>query len=545
MGFDSLVLLPPGSRLALLVMTESHQEDHRGPGDALWRSRRRGYWIVRGRVLAKKITASCLVCRRIKTKMEQQQMADLPREIFKIPVRAFSRIQLDYAGAVMVKDQVKRRTERKCFPLLFCCLNSGGLHIQLATGYSAEEFLIQLQHFSALRGSPVYIHTDMGSQLVSAGKKLKGEPGELPDIPWDEVRASDKTRGIEFVHCPTQSQWRNGRAESAVRAVKNTLKHLTPGHSITYSEYSCLLARAADKVNQRPLGVRHHGGAEAGVCVITPHMLMSGGLVCQGEEHGKALEHDVSKLDFRMRMVEDSFALWWKNWMLQVWESLVPVAKWRTAHRNVKAGDIVIVRYTSKVTKPEFRLGQIKETFADSKGLVRDVIVITRSRRGKPEDLLEYKTRKFDEQKLPVQRLAVLLPVEERDNLPAPDDTLHLCEEDMRMPDLAEVYSRVNPSPTGPTAPTSNVPTSLDSGAEEISEPVELMVNGVQHGYVAAQTDTSEYVNKLVNHSVRLVQAGSQPHHCSECVSRHNLVYHRDSYRDIFQSQENKSEESD
>ena len=86
MGFDSLVVIPGSSRFAHLVMKKSHEEDHRGPGDELWLSKRRGYWIIRGMVLAKKISTSCLTCRRIKTKMEQQQMAVLPREIFKIPV---------------------------------------------------------------------------------------------------------------------------------------------------------------------------------------------------------------------------------------------------------------------------------------------------------------------------------------------------------------------------------------------------------------------------------------------------------------------------
>ena len=193
-------------------MLESHAEDHRGPGDALWRSRKRGYWIIRGRILAKKITTQCLTCKRIKARMEEQVMASLPTEIFQIPCKAFSRVQLDYAGAVMVKDQVKRRTQRKCFPLLFCCLNTGSLHIQLATGYSAQEFLVQLQFFSALRGTPTYIHTDMGSQLVAAGRAIT--EGDLPSLPWDEIRSSDQTRGIEFVHCPTQSQWRNMRARS-------------------------------------------------------------------------------------------------------------------------------------------------------------------------------------------------------------------------------------------------------------------------------------------------------------------------------------------
>ena len=539
MGFESLVVIPESSRLAFLIMTESHAEDHRGPGDALWRSRRRGYWIVRGRVLAKKITTGCLVCRRIKARAEQQVMADLPHEIFQIPCRAFSRVQIDYAGPVMVKDQVKRRTERRCYPLLFCCLNTGGLHIALATGYSAEEFLVQLQHFAALRGDPVYIHTDMGSQLVSAGKTLV--EGDTPNLPWDQIRASEKTRGMEFIHCPPQSQWRNGRVESAVRAMKNTLKHLIPGHQLTYAEFSCLLARAANKINQRPLGVRHHGGAEGGVCVITPHMLMSGGQVCQGQEHGRAVEKDISKLDFRMRMVEDSFALWWKNWMIQVWESLVPVDKWRTVHRNVMVGDIVLVRYTSKVTKPEFRLGKVTRVFPDDKGRVRDVEVITRSRRGQLEDLLEYKPRKFDEQKLPVQRLAVMLPLEEQEGLPPADESLHLCEEDMRFPDLVDFHAR--PTPNGPNGPTDsdlNVP-NPPADQVQLTEPVEYVVNVVQRepgieatgSFQVRRTDTSEFIDQLVNHAVVV---RSPQFHCSECQVRHDLCYKEDDYKEYFES---------
>ena len=580
MGHESLVVIPESSRLAFLVMSESHAEDHSSAGESLWRSRRRGYWIVRGRVLAKKVVERCLVCRRIRARMEQQVMADLPREVFQIPCRAFSRVQIDYAGAVMVKDQVKRRTQRKCFPLLFVCLNSGGLHVQLATGYSAEEFLVQLQFFAALRGDPTYIHTDMGSQLVSAGKAVM--EGDKPNFPWEEITSSEKTRGMEFIHCPTQSQWRNGKAESAVRALKNTLKHLVPGHQLTYSEFSCLLARAANKVNQRPLGVRHHGGAEGGVCVITPHMLMSGGLVCQGQEHGRGLDRDISKLDFRMRMVEDCFALWWKNWMIQVWESLVPVDKWRTVHRNVRVGDIVLVRYTSKVTKPEFRLGRVSKVFPDTHGVVRDVEVITRSRRGKLEDLLEYKPRKFDEQKLPVQRLAVMLPLEEQDGLPPADDALHLCDEDMRVPDLLDVHARPTPNgPTGPTAPVLNVPpTSKEMEPTEaeaefpavtsptgptgptdpdlnvpptpeetedtesevvVHEPTQFLVNvrqtgdGLQsHGvFQVLRTDTSEFITKLVNHAV----VRSPEYHCSDCQVRHNIVYNEDYYKQCFESE--------
>ena len=277
-------------------------------------------------------------------------------------------------------------------------------------------------------------------------------------------------------------------------------------------------------------------------------MLMTGGLACQDQEHERMLDKNISKLDFRMRMVEDSLTPWWKNWMIQVWESLVPASKWRTVPRNVEVGDVMLVRYTSRVTKPEFR---IKEVLLDGKGRARDVTVITRSRKGKLEDLWEFKPRKFDEQKLPVQRFAVLPPVEEQEDLPPADNLLHVCEDDMRILDLADAHAR--PSPIGPTGPTDsnlNVPPTLeemeDTEAETVvHEPTQSVVKvekteeGLQSSGVfqVERTDTSEFISKLVNHAVVV---RSPEFHCSECQVRHNICYNEDYYKQCFESENEK-----
>ena len=57
--------------------------------------------------------------------------------------------------------------------------------------------------------------------------------------------------------------------------------------------------------------------------------------------------------------------------------------------------------------------------------------VITRSRRGKLEDLLDGKPRKFDEQELPVQRLAVRLPLEETPGGPGGNRGAQPCDEQL------------------------------------------------------------------------------------------------------------------
>ena len=486
MGYEDLVVITADSRLAYLVMKEAHEEDHRAAGDALWRSRRKGYWIVKGMNLAKKICLQCLKCRKLKAKLEEQIMADLPPQIFQVPCRAFTNVQLDYAGAVSVRDQVKRRTSIKAWPLLFVCLNSGMLHVQLCPGYDAATFLSQFQQFVAIRGRPSYIHTDQGSQLVAAGKQI--QDGELPDFPWHVIRTDSATRGVDFVHCPTQAQWRNGRAESMVRCLKKTLKHLSPLHNPTFAEYSSLLSRAACKINQRPLGVRAHNGAEGEVCVITPHMLAQGGQVCASPDHPEEDLDDHRHLDARMRAVEDAFVLWWRQWMIQVWDSLVPTKKWRTAVRNVQVGDIVLVSYTSKLVKPVWRLGIITETFPDEHGNVRQVSVSTRSRRGRPEQPREYHTKPRDLQQIPVQRISVMVPANEVQDIPPADEDLHICDESLHVPDLLTVQAR------GPAT------------SRERSQPEQDVT----------KADTAAYINTLVANLDQVVQPAPLCQHCAQ-----------------------------
>ena len=95
----------------------------------------------------------------------------------------------------------------------------------------------------------------------------------------------------------------------------------------------------------------------------------------------------------------------------------MPYHKWKTEQRNVKIGDLVLVKYASKVTKGDFRLARVEEVFPDPEGIVRTVTVIMR-----PRDSREKVTKEPPyllpkppvELKLGVQRLVVLFPVEEQ-----------------------------------------------------------------------------------------------------------------------------------
>ena len=449
-GYDSLVVLPQKSRLALLLTLHAHRDDHRA-GGVVQRVRRLGYWIIRGNNLAKTVVKNCVPCRKYKPVPLEQKMADLPRVLMDVPVRPFTNICLDYTGAITIKAMTNKRSTMKVWPLVMVCVNTGSVHIELAQDYSTAGFMLAFNQFTALRGVPSYVRADMGSQLTAATATI--QDGDLPRFRWKEIARMAITHGTEFTHCATQAQWRNGRAESAVRALKRTLRHLHHGQTLNFAELACMLSRAAAIINRRPIGVRHHGGGDGEMCVITPELLLHGGRLCAGPEHGADLTEEFRTVSGHMAAMEQSFLNWWRLWFEQVWESLVPYKKWRVEHRNVKVDDVVLLSYTSKVSAPSYRYGRVLQVHPDKHGVVRNVTVATKSRRvrEKPRALV---STKLEEQYVPVQRLVMLLPVEEQSSLPPASESLHICEEDFRVPaaDLPSSPHR-GASPSQPTLP--------------------------------------------------------------------------------------------
>ena len=519
-GFDSLVVLPEKSRLAYLLTVEAHRDDHRATGIAQ-RVRRKGYWVIRGNHLAKRVSNNCLPCRKYKPATIEQKMADLPKVLMDVPIRPFSHVCLDYMGAITVKAMTNKRAEMKTFPLIFVCVNSGAVHVQLAADYSTQSFMLEFNHFMALRGPPSYVRCDMGSQLTAAVSKV--EDGDMPRFKWKEIRLLCINYGTEFSQCYTQAQWRNGRAESAVRAFKRTLKHLHHGQKLNYAELSCLLTRAAAVINRRPIGARHHGGGEGEICVITPELLLQGGRLCKGPEHGEDLAEEFSTVSQHMVCMEQAFLNWWRMWFDQVWESLVPYKKWRTQHRNVQPGDIVLLQYVSKVAKPVYRYGRVLSVQPDRHGVVRSVTVGTRSRRGKEEKGEEYKPRKLDRQLVPVQRLVMLLPVEEQDKLPPASESLHICEEAFRVPAAGQELPATSPSPThlSSSAPGPTEQSDTDQ-AEAESEP-EPEAEAEAEAEQDADLTSARLINSIAVQHVAAQHPGD--YFCWECEVREKTLY--------------------
>ena len=115
----------------------------------------------------------------------------------------------------------------------------------------------------------------------------------------------------------------------------------------------------------------------------------------------------------RQEVMAEIEELWWRQWIVQAFPHLVPFRRWKHEHRNLEAGDIVLVLHDKKIGKGVYKLGRVLKAHADTHGNVRTVTVGLR-RGDSREAVLPYIPRALDEVTLGVQRVAVILPVEDQ-----------------------------------------------------------------------------------------------------------------------------------
>jgi len=426
MGVQKLPILDKSTRLARLIMIESHEEDHRSnPSDVMARARQRA-WITGARNLAKSVCKACPVCRLRKVTMAKQLMADIPEQQL-YPCPPFTHVSLDFAGPYQARAMGNSRANIKCWGLVIICQNTRAVKMLATAGYSTDDFLTCYHRFTANHGCPLLVVSDAGTQLRKAGIVIeKGDPAGLD---WQRIVDGAAKSGTEWKCVEPGCQWRNGLAESAVKLVKSTLAlTLASQSTLNYAELDTLFSSVANIVNQRPIAVRSF--TEEDCHAITPNdlLLQRTKNTIPGVVYGT--DDSITKRQEVLRELEQA---WWDMWIVQALPHLVPYKKWKQEHRAMQVDDVVLVLYEKKVGKGVYKLGRVLATHPDEHGVVRTVTVGMR-KSDKREKLLPYVPKPLAEIQLGIQRIAVIWPVEEQ----VPSDNRVQEGEDVLEPTLGE-----------------------------------------------------------------------------------------------------------
>ena len=91
--------------------------------------------------MAKSIVHNCVICKILNKKLSQQVMGKLPEERLK-PSPAWHNTAIDLFGPFKIRDEIKKRTFGKCYGVIFNCMSTRAVHMDLVSDYSAGHFFV-------------------------------------------------------------------------------------------------------------------------------------------------------------------------------------------------------------------------------------------------------------------------------------------------------------------------------------------------------------------------------------------------------------------
>ena len=147
-------LLPREHWISLLITRHIHQCGHTAVAATVAKTRKR-FWILQAHDLAKTVKFRCVFCREMQAMTESQVMPDLPERRLAPFTPPFYYMCCDYFGPCHVK--VGRNKTAKYYGVIFTCLNTRAVHLELAVDYSTMEFIQVLRRFLAVRGQPQFV----------------------------------------------------------------------------------------------------------------------------------------------------------------------------------------------------------------------------------------------------------------------------------------------------------------------------------------------------------------------------------------------------
>ena len=399
---DKPILLPKDHPLSYLYAKHVHDRGHLGVSTVVSKIRER-YWIINLYNIVKSIRYNCVTCKRLDQKIESQVMAPLPSARLK-PAPAWTTTSIDMFGPFKIRGQLNKRARGKAYGVIFNCLVTRAVYLDLADDYSTQGFLLVLRRFVAIRGSPSTLISDNGSQLVAANKEMK----ELvKSLDQEKLELFGAEHMLTWKFTPADAPWQNGCSESLIRSAKRAPAASIGDQVCNFSELLTIMFESANLINERPIG-RHPTDPNDG-SYLCPNDLILGR--CTSRAPAGPFKSTPSAKD-RFHFIQQIVDSFWKKWQYYYFPSLLIQQKWHHDHRNVKVNDVVLIQ-DSKSIRGQWKMGIIVKVYPSSDGKVRRVSL---KYKNPNHDTLVYRSNAYVTIERPVHRLIVLVPSDKSDN---------------------------------------------------------------------------------------------------------------------------------
>lgn len=362
------IILPSDDIFTRKLIMETHENNQHCSSEWTHSLMRESYWILKGRRTIQSVLKDCMACKIYRASPVAQRMADLPLDRMEADY-PFQKVGVDYAGPIYVTNSAGDRI--KGWICMFCCLVTRGVHLELVTSLTTEQFVMALKRMINRKGAPTVIYSDNATTFTRASKEIARLVSDITPL-----TKSLTNLGIQWHFIPPYSPMHGGAWERMVRSVKEPLRRVLGRAHLRESDFATVLTEVEGLINNRPLNIATDDPDD--FQPITPALLLLGRPIRQLPSPLDNLMELPSTVDLqqRWRLRETLAHHFWRRWKREYLLKLQQRSKWTTATKNVRVGDIVIVGDDVK-KRNVWPLGRITAIKLGRDGLVRTVTLRT------------------------------------------------------------------------------------------------------------------------------------------------------------------------
>ena len=331
---------------------------------------RRNYWVTSANSAVRKVITECGFCRRHNGRMGEQKMADLPKERILPDYPPFTNVGIDYFGPIVVS---KGRGTVKRYGVVFTCLTSRAVHLEVANSLDTDACMNALRHFICRRGQVAHIQSDNATNFIGAERELREA---LASLNHAQIQGALRKDGVNWRCNPPAGSHHGGVWEHVIRMVRRILSSVLQQQRLDGDGLKTVMCEAEAILNDRPITKLSDDPND--LEPLTPnHILLMKGR--SSLPPGLFEPHDLY-VKRRWRQVQYTCIsdLFWKRWVREYLPLLQERQKWNQERRNLKPGDIVVIM-DATVPRGSWPLGRVLKAFQDKRGLVRSVRLQTKS----------------------------------------------------------------------------------------------------------------------------------------------------------------------
>ena len=337
------VLIPKKNHVADLITRHYHRQvHHQGRQITHGAIRQAGYWLIGGHNTVARELNKCVTCKKLRGPVIQQRMADLPADRTEV-APPFTNVGFDVFGPWMIRSRKTRggAANSKRWGLVFICLSSRAIHIELLESMDASCFICALRRFLALRGPVSILRCDRGTNFIGGESELEDA---LREMDQRQVKGYVNNHGCEWIFNPPHASHFGGAWERQIGTIRRVLGAMFAklgSHQLTHELLVTLMAEVTAIVNARPISAIPTDADEPQP--LSPSMLLTMKTRPLGPPPGNFVPPDVYARH-RWRRVQYLADQFWIRWRREYLQSMQTRTKWEEPKRNLRTGDVVLVK---------------------------------------------------------------------------------------------------------------------------------------------------------------------------------------------------------